>query len=153
PPRSTRKESSAASDVYKRQPATSATPATPGTPTTGTGRHARPYSPTDEELAAADRASRTRTTAVVPGLTDGDAGTGRGTGSGTGDNTQGNGGNSDTASHEATDTYKVGSGDSLSGIAAAHDVPGGWLHLYDVNRQAIGDDPNLIKPGQIIDLG
>ena len=62
-------------------------------------------------------------------------------------------GNSDTASHKATDTYTVGAGDSLSGIAAAHDVPGGWLHLYDVNRQAIGDDPNLIKPGQIINLG
>ncbi|MFI0719049.1 transglycosylase family protein [Streptomyces sp. NPDC021224] len=132
-------------------PATSATPADPGTPTAGSGRHARPYSPTDEELAAADRASRTRTTAVVPGATDGD------TGAGTADdgqaNDQGNGGNSDTTSHKATDVYKIGAGDSLSGIAAAHDVPGGWQHLYDVNRQAIGDDPNLIKPGQTIDLG
>lgn len=133
-------------------PSTSATPeapASPGAPATGSGRHARPYSPTDEELAAADRATRTRTTAVVPGLTDGDAAADKSTG----DNGRGNSGNSDTASHKAADAYTVGAGDSLSGIAAAHDLPGGWQHLYDANRQAIGDDPNLIKPGQIINLG
>ncbi|MFI0896010.1 transglycosylase family protein [Streptomyces sp. NPDC020983] len=123
---------------------------TPGAPATGSGRHARPYSPTDEELAAADRATRTRTTAVVPDA-DGEADARQG--SGAAGNTQGNSGNSDSASHQAADTYEIGAGDSLSGIAAAHDVPGGWLHLYDANRQAIGDDPNLIKPGQIIDLG
>jgi nucleoid-associated protein YgaU len=47
----------------------------------------------------------------------------------------------------------VGSGDSLSGIAADLDVTGGWHRLYDANQQVIGDNPNLIKPGQILDLG
>lgn len=39
-------------------------------------------------------------------------------------------------------------GDSLSGIAADLDVPGGWRELYDGNRGVIGDDPDLIRPGQ-----
>ncbi|RCG17858.1 LysM peptidoglycan-binding domain-containing protein [Streptomyces diacarni] len=39
-------------------------------------------------------------------------------------------------------------GDSLSRIAAEQDVPGGWTELYAHNRGVIGDDPDLIKPGQ-----
>ncbi|MBO8196409.1 transglycosylase family protein [Streptomyces oryzae] len=38
-------------------------------------------------------------------------------------------------------------GDSLSGIAAEHDVAGGWSELYERNRAAIGDDPDLLRPG------
>ncbi|MYS23684.1 hypothetical protein GA0115240_154821, partial [Streptomyces sp. DvalAA-14] len=49
--------------------------------------------------------------------------------------------------------YTVGAGDSLIGIADATHIDGGWHHLYDVNHQAIGDNPNLIKPGQILNLG
>ena len=52
-----------------------------------------------------------------------------------------------------TSQYTVGAGDSLSGIAGAHHVDGGWRHLYDLNHQALGDNPNLIKPGQILNLG
>lgn len=113
------------------------TPAAPADPATGGGRHARPYSPADEALAAVDRATRTVTSAVTEGAAaDADKG-----------------GKTDTASHKAPSTYTVDSGDSLSGIAAAQDVPGGWQHLYDANQQLIGDDPNLIKPGQILELG
>jgi hypothetical protein len=114
------------------------TPTAPDAPaTTGGGRHARPYSPTDEALAAADRATRTVTNAITEGAAaDSDKG-----------------GKTDTASHKAPSTYTVDSGDSLSGIAAAQDVAGGWQQLYDANQQLIGDDPNLIKPGQILDLG
>lgn len=123
------------------------TPAAPTDPATGGGRHARPYSPTDEALAAADRATRTVTTAVTEGAT---ADSGKSGDSGdSGDKS----GKTDTASHKTPSTYTVGSGDSLSGIAAAQDVPGGWQHLYDANQQLIGDDPNLIKPGQILELG
>ncbi|MGY1436186.1 transglycosylase family protein [Streptomyces reniochalinae] len=39
-------------------------------------------------------------------------------------------------------------GDSLSRIAAERDVPGGWTELYAHNRDVIGDDPDLIRPGQ-----
>ncbi|MEU1626633.1 transglycosylase family protein [Streptomyces sp. NPDC020096] len=42
--------------------------------------------------------------------------------------------------------YTVASGDTLSGIAAAHGAT--WQHLYDANKQVIGDNPNLILPGE-----
>ncbi|MFL6122688.1 transglycosylase family protein [Actinophytocola sp.] len=43
--------------------------------------------------------------------------------------------------------YTVVGGDSLSKIATALNVPGGWQALYEKNKQYIGD-PNLIVPGQ-----
>ncbi|MEE4544300.1 transglycosylase family protein [Streptomyces sp. V4-01] len=100
-----------------------------------TGRHGKPYNPTDEQLAAADRASRTE----VFSTTDANGSVGGG-----------NSGSSDSASDSST--YTVGSGDSLAGIAGAHHVDGGWRALYDANHRLIGDDPNLIKPGQILNL-
>ncbi|MFC8694551.1 transglycosylase family protein [Streptomyces parvus] len=50
------------------------------------------------------------------------------------------------------DAYTVASGDSLSGIAADRRVPGGWQGLYAANRTVVGDDPNLIFPGQRLSL-
>jgi hypothetical protein len=49
--------------------------------------------------------------------------------------------------------YVVRRGDTLSGIAGAKRVPGGWAHLYKINRAAIGSNPGLIRPGQRISLG
>lgn len=49
--------------------------------------------------------------------------------------------------------YTVRSGDTLSGIAEAHDLPGGWTALYDRNEKVIGSDADLIHPGQRLDLG
>ncbi|WFB11086.1 transglycosylase family protein [Streptomyces sp. LX-29] len=48
--------------------------------------------------------------------------------------------------------YVVVGGDSLSGIAEAQDVDGGWQTLYTVNREVVGDDPDLIHPGQRLSL-
>jgi LysM repeat protein len=42
--------------------------------------------------------------------------------------------------------YTVRSGDTLSAVAVAHGTT--WQHLYAVNKQVIGDDPNLITPGE-----
>lgn len=50
------------------------------------------------------------------------------------------------ASNPAGD-YTVVPGDSLSKIATALNVPGGWQALFEKNKQFIGD-PNLIVPGQ-----
>lgn len=50
------------------------------------------------------------------------------------------------------DSYTVGSGDSLSGIAATERVRGGWRGLYEANRTVVGDDPDLIFPGQRLSL-
>ncbi|GAB2631588.1 hypothetical protein GCM10027168_73620 [Streptomyces capparidis] len=44
--------------------------------------------------------------------------------------------------------YRVVSGDTLSGIADERSVSGGWQRLYGANRQVVGEDPNLIHPGQ-----
>ena len=49
-------------------------------------------------------------------------------------------------------TYVVRSGDTLSKIAAAQGVDGGWKALYAANR-AVVENPNLIFPGERLTLG
>ena len=47
-----------------------------------------------------------------------------------------------------TKTYVVKSGDSLSEIAQREMGDGDrWKELYEANKAAIGDDPDLIHPG------
>jgi hypothetical protein len=46
--------------------------------------------------------------------------------------------------------WTVRPGDSLTAIAAALGVPGGWQALYAANRNAIGPNPNVIRPGIIL---
>ncbi|MGW0627654.1 transglycosylase family protein [Streptomyces sp. NPDC002758] len=48
--------------------------------------------------------------------------------------------------------YTVVHGDTLSGIAEERHVRGGWHRLYSANRATIGSDPDLILPGQRLDL-
>ncbi|GHB32816.1 hypothetical protein GCM10010377_24080 [Streptomyces viridiviolaceus] len=48
--------------------------------------------------------------------------------------------------------YTVVTGDTLSGIADAQRVQGGWQRLYAANRAAVGADPDLIVPGQRLAL-
>jgi LysM repeat protein len=48
--------------------------------------------------------------------------------------------------------YRVGSGDTLSGIAAALVVRGGWPALYAANRRAVGPDPSIINPGTVLTI-
>ncbi|MFF3073932.1 peptidoglycan DD-metalloendopeptidase family protein [Kitasatospora sp. NPDC057936] len=45
-------------------------------------------------------------------------------------------------------SYRVVSGDTLSKIADAKHVEGGWQALYAHNRSVVGANPNLIFPGQ-----
>ncbi|MFD5922140.1 peptidoglycan DD-metalloendopeptidase family protein [Kitasatospora sp. NPDC058201] len=53
----------------------------------------------------------------------------------------------------AEETYKVAGGDTLSKIADAKNVQGGWEALYEHNRSVVGANPNLIYPGQQLALG
>ncbi|MEV6201565.1 transglycosylase family protein [Streptomyces sp. NPDC051771] len=48
--------------------------------------------------------------------------------------------------------YTVTPGDSLSEIARDERVRGGWQRLYEINRKVVGDDPDLILPGQRLTL-
>lgn len=50
-------------------------------------------------------------------------------------------------------TYTVRSGDNLWAIADDLDVEGGWSELYAENEKSVGSDPDLILPGQSLDLG
>ncbi len=43
-------------------------------------------------------------------------------------------------------SYTVASGDTLSKIGQRHGVA--WREIYEANRDVIGDNPDLIKPGQ-----
>ncbi|EST38117.1 hypothetical protein N566_09225 [Streptomycetaceae bacterium MP113-05] len=52
----------------------------------------------------------------------------------------------------AAETYTVVSGDTLFKIANAHDVKGGWETVYAANEETVGDNPNLIYPGQELTL-
>ncbi|MDH6627990.1 LysM repeat protein [Streptomyces sp. LBL] len=47
--------------------------------------------------------------------------------------------------------YKVVKGDTLSSIAEAHKVKGGWEKLFELNK-GIVEDANLIYPGQQLHL-
>jgi nucleoid-associated protein YgaU len=58
----------------------------------------------------------------------------------------------DTTDVPADGTYTVRAGDNLWSIADAQKVPGGWPALYEANKSAVGADPDLILPGQSLDL-
>jgi nucleoid-associated protein YgaU len=56
----------------------------------------------------------------------------------------------------AGETYVVRPGDSLSSIALAHPGAGSleerWRAIWQANRAVVGDDPDLIHPGQALRL-
>lgn len=53
----------------------------------------------------------------------------------------------------AGNTYTVVEGDTLWDIAAAHlGDPNRYPEIYELNKGVIGDDPNLILPGQVLTL-
>jgi nucleoid-associated protein YgaU len=61
---------------------------------------------------------------------------------------------SDTSSSSSSSTgvtYTVKSGDTLSGIAAKEGV--NWHTLYTDNESTVGSNPNLILPGQVLNIG
>lgn len=49
-------------------------------------------------------------------------------------------------------TYTVKSGDTLSGISRAELHTGNWKPLYEANKDVVGTNPNLIYPGQHLDM-
>ncbi|MFJ8649051.1 transglycosylase family protein [Streptomyces sp. NPDC093546] len=144
------------------EPAEPAAPTTPGAapetaapaapPVPGKGKHRGapdPAEPSAESPAATDP---TATDPAAP-----EAGNPTSTdNSVSGRETDGRTSRGDGATRDLADaqpgTYTVRPGDSLSAIAAAKDLEGGWTALYDANRQTVGADPDLILPGQSLDL-
>ncbi|MGB6616355.1 MAG: LysM domain-containing protein [Trebonia sp.] len=57
-----------------------------------------------------------------------------------------------TTTAQPAPRYVVQPGDSLSSIAVARAVRGGWQALYAANRRVIGPDPDVIHPGTALVL-
>ncbi|HWU08125.1 MAG TPA: transglycosylase family protein [Streptomyces sp.] len=53
----------------------------------------------------------------------------------------------------AEEAYTVREGDNLWAIADAQELSGGWTALYEANKDELGSDPDLILPGQSLELG
>ncbi|TXS09351.1 MULTISPECIES: transglycosylase family protein [Streptomyces] len=53
----------------------------------------------------------------------------------------------------AEEAYTVREGDNLWAIADAQELSGGWTALYEANKDELGSDPDLILPGQSLNLG
>ncbi|GGT26117.1 LysM peptidoglycan-binding domain-containing protein [Streptomyces chromofuscus] len=96
-------------------------------------------------------------------LTDtGSLGTGKHRGSSANEEPAGGRGAESTGRHASRDgatpraaaggSYTVQEGDSLSGIADSLGVHGGWSALYAGNKDSLGTDPDLIRPGQTLEV-
>ncbi|WP_435851440.1 transglycosylase family protein [Streptomyces thermolilacinus] len=115
-----------------------------GTPASGAGKHRG--EPAKEEAGAAPS---------LPGGTDETTGAGTpAEGRESGRHASRGDGTARSADGLAPDgRYTVQPGDNLWTIADSHGLPGGWTALYDANRETVGTDPDLILPGQSLDLG
>jgi resuscitation-promoting factor RpfA len=56
------------------------------------------------------------------------------------------------AANASPGSYVVRAGDTLSEIASARQVKGGWKALYAKNKRAVGSNPNAIRIGQRLAL-
>ncbi|MEV4434052.1 transglycosylase family protein [Streptomyces sp. NPDC049555] len=136
------------------------TPSAPasGTPDAGQGKH-RKEPGTDLPSAPADGSASPSGTPGADGASAGDAGAAEGSGrhratpNGPDDGAQrpSRGGDSRPGIPAAND-YTVQPGDNLSVIAQEHSVAGGWQTLYQKNEKVVGTDPDLIRPGQRLDI-
>ncbi|MFF0741033.1 transglycosylase family protein [Streptomyces sp. NPDC004111] len=135
-------------DPTAERPAPGAT--TPGTTTPGGGKHRGTPAP-ENSLPGADGSQDPSTGPVtdpsadptVPPAAD-ERESGRHASRGGGKSPDG---------PAADDTYTVRPGDNLWHIADEAKLPGGWPALYEANKTSLGDDPDLIRPGQHLELG
>jgi len=59
---------------------------------------------------------------------------------------------SSSSTSSSSGTYTVQSGDTLSSIASKEGISD-WHSLYTNNESTLGSNPNLIYPGQVLNLG
>ncbi|MGW0845229.1 transglycosylase family protein [Streptomyces sp. NPDC002787] len=59
----------------------------------------------------------------------------------------------DAAREAVEGSYTVRAGDNLTGIANSLGLDGGWRELYAENEGTVGTDPDLILPGQTLEVG
>ncbi|MGW7262058.1 transglycosylase family protein [Streptomyces sp. NPDC054842] len=105
----------------------STTPSTPASEGTGTGKHRGPSAEGASNTGV--DAGRQKDSAGRHAARDADA--------------------SDSTSEGS---YTVRLGDSLTSIADSLAVSGGWTELYTENEKTVGSDPDLILPGQSLEV-
>ncbi|MCS0637864.1 transglycosylase family protein [Streptomyces sp. LP05-1] len=130
---------------HRGEPAEEAPPATgPGAGTTAPATPTAPPVTGDPDGAAGTTAPG----APAPGAAEGDREPGQHASRGAGAGRTGG----DLTDPANTGQYTVRPGDNLSAIAQSHEVAGGWTALYDANKSTVGGDPDLILPGQSLEL-
>ncbi|WP_155053987.1 LysM peptidoglycan-binding domain-containing protein [Streptomyces blattellae] len=80
-----------------------------------------------------------------------DAGAGTGKHRGVSADEDGSDARADSAGRHAS--YRVRAGDTLATIADSLELNGGWRALYAENKGTVGTDPDLIIPGQTLEVG
>ncbi|MEV6313938.1 transglycosylase family protein [Streptomyces sp. NPDC051776] len=108
--------------------------------------------PGGSESAAPSGGSVTGKHRGAPADEEAGSGTDRGTGEGEGRESGRHASRGDSARAGQRGDYTVRPGDSLSEIAEKHSLAGGWPALYEANESVVGSDPDLILPGQKLDL-
>ncbi|MFI1397367.1 transglycosylase family protein [Streptomyces sp. NPDC020681] len=144
-------DTSDASDASKPADSTKAGDATgkPAEPATGGeaadsagGKHRGEPAPEDSETAESGNADNERESGRHASRSDDSA-----------REDAGNSDNADGSSEAAAGEYTVQPGDTLWGIVKEQKLTGGWKPLYEANQETVGADPDLILPGQSLDLG
>ncbi|MFF1646375.1 transglycosylase family protein [Streptomyces sp. NPDC058240] len=134
-------------DKPSRKASPSPKPSASTTPSPGASSGA-PRDTSDSPDSSSDAGGKHRGAPATAGSRDTDGG-GRESGRHA---SRGGNGARDTAEPAADGAYTVRPGDNLWSIADAQKVPGGWPALYEANKGAVGSDPDLILPGQSLDL-
>ncbi|MGW2165146.1 transglycosylase family protein [Streptomyces nondiastaticus] len=133
----------------------------------GEGRHRKPSSSPTESPTDDPTSIPTSPMTPSPGASDGsgsaagqasdgvEAGTGkhRADPSRSDDTRSSRGGSGGRNGSPTATDYTVRPGDNLSVIAEQHAVNGGWQSLYHRNEKVVGTDPDLIRPGQKLEVG
>ncbi|MFZ4274367.1 transglycosylase family protein [Streptomyces arboris] len=144
-------EKKSGSDTLDPSAKPSASPATGKTGTPGSPDASQPSTSAPDASQGADRTAGKHRGAPAPegtgavGQGDGPRESGRHASRGEGDARDG--------SAVTGGGYTVQPGDNLWAIADAQELPQGWTGLYEANKDLLGSDPDLILPGQSLDLG
>ncbi|HWG25669.1 transglycosylase family protein [Actinospica sp.] len=120
-----------------------------GSSTTYTGTNTSGSSSSDSSSSSSTSSSTD--TSSTPSTSDNSSSTSSNTSSSDSSSTPA-ASSSSSSSSSKSGSYTVQSGDTLSGIAAKEGVSD-WHSLYTNNESTIGSNPNLIFPGQVLNLG
>lgn len=144
------------------KPSTAPKPSTPSTtpsaPSTGASGSAKPTTPAAGSTGSTDSASGGKHRGTPDPAEGGAPATTEPGGKDDAHESGRHASRGDADSREAGDAltgggdYTVRPGDNLWDISRSHKIEGGWSALYKANEKTIGSDPDLIVPGQSLEL-